>query len=93
MTSLAFAASAGMLAAFNPCGFAPLPAYLVLFLGTPPTRGSTVRRALAVGAAVTVGFVAETKRGKLRESGRSKLEQFLCPLRAALRQAAIDRAA
>lgn len=58
VNSLAFAASAGMLAAFNPCGFALLPAYLALFLGTPPTKGSTVRRALAVGAAVTVGFVA-----------------------------------
>lgn len=58
VNSLAFAASAGMLAAFNPCGFALLPAYLALFLGTPATRGSTVRRAVAVGAAVTLGFVA-----------------------------------
>ncbi len=58
VTSLAFAATAGMVAAFNPCGFALLPAYLALFLGTPATRGSTVRRAVAVGAAVTLGFVA-----------------------------------
>ncbi len=47
-----------MLAAFNPCGFALLPAYLAMFLGSPPSRGSTVLRALAVGAAVTAGFVA-----------------------------------
>lgn len=56
--TLAFAASAGMLAAFNPCGFALLPGYLALFLGSPVSREGTVRRALLVGAAVTVGFVA-----------------------------------
>lgn len=53
-----FAASAGMLAAFNPCGFALLPTYLALFLGAPASRRSTVARALIVGAAVTTGFVA-----------------------------------
>ncbi|MCC6496106.1 MAG: cytochrome c biogenesis protein CcdA [Propionibacteriaceae bacterium] len=52
-----FAASAGMLAAFNPCGFALLPSYLALFLGTRSTRESVVARALLVGAAVTAGFV------------------------------------
>ena len=53
-----FAATAGMLAAFNPCGFALLPGYLALFLGPQPTRHGTVRRAVVVGAAVTAGFVA-----------------------------------
>ncbi|MFZ1411436.1 MAG: cytochrome c biogenesis protein CcdA, partial [Micropruina sp.] len=58
VTSVLFAASAGMLAAFNPCGFALLPTYLALFLGTQSTSRSTVARALIVGAAVTAGFVS-----------------------------------
>ena len=58
MNQLAFAATAGMLAAFNPCGFALLPGYLTLFLGQQAPRSSVVWRALAVGAAVTAGFVA-----------------------------------
>lgn len=53
-----FAASAGMLAAFNPCGFALLPGYLALFLGPERSTRGTVRRALVVGGAVTLGFVA-----------------------------------
>jgi len=56
--AIGFAASAGMLAAFNPCGFALLPGYLVMFLGPQGTPDQTVRRALVVAAAVTVGFVA-----------------------------------
>lgn len=54
------ALTAGMVAAFNPCGFALLPAYLALFLGDQAGARSTssVARALAVGAAVTAGFVA-----------------------------------
>ena len=56
-TQLAFAATAGMLAAFNPCGFALLPGYLTLFLAQPPSRTSVVTRAIAVGACVTAGFV------------------------------------
>ncbi len=55
---ITFAATAGMLAAFNPCGFALLPGYLALFLGAQPTRHGTVLRAVVVGAAVTTGFVA-----------------------------------
>ena len=55
---IALAATAGVLAAFNPCGFALLPTYLALFLGTPASRTSGVRRAVVVGASVTVGFVA-----------------------------------
>jgi len=55
---LALAFTAGALAAFNPCGFALLPAYLAMFLGDHSTRGSAVVRALSVGALLTVGFVA-----------------------------------
>jgi hypothetical protein len=58
--ALLVALTAGMVAAFNPCGFAMLPAYLGLFLGDEAgaKSGSAVGRALGVGAAVTVGFVA-----------------------------------
>jgi cytochrome c-type biogenesis protein len=60
---LALAFSAGMVATVNPCGFAMLPAYLTFFLGLEGGAGdedrrSGVARALAVGAAVTLGFVA-----------------------------------
>ena len=66
---LALAFSAGMVATVNPCGFALLPAYLSYFLGLEP-GGATgddasdgalprapVVRALAVSAAVTLGFL------------------------------------
>lgn len=52
-----------MVATFNPCGFAMLPAYLSYFLGLENARDTdnradaTVLRALAVGAAMTAGFV------------------------------------
>ncbi|MEU1845570.1 cytochrome c biogenesis CcdA family protein [Micromonospora sediminicola] len=57
------ALAAGLLAAVNPCGFALLPAYLsVLVSGEGPAtaRGplAPVGRALALTAAMTVGFVA-----------------------------------
>ena len=55
--ALTLAVSAGALAAFNPCGFALLPAYLTLFLGENRSRGTATARALAVGLAVTTGFV------------------------------------
>jgi cytochrome c biogenesis protein CcdA len=60
LSTLLVALTAGMVAAFNPCGFALLPAYLALFLGDQAGARSTssVARALAVGAAVTTGFVA-----------------------------------
>ena len=61
---LALAFTAGMVAAFNPCGFALLPAYLAYYVGADGDRQgestSTARagaRGLAVGAAVTAGFV------------------------------------
>ena len=65
---LALAFTAGMVATVNPCGFALLPAYLTYFLGlengaeadpaAQAARNNPVRRALAVSAAVTLGFVA-----------------------------------
>ncbi|WP_157598362.1 cytochrome c biogenesis CcdA family protein [Phycicoccus sp. Root101] len=56
--AVVLAVTAGMLAAFNPCGFALLPGYLALFVGQPPSRSGVVARALVVGVSVTVGFVA-----------------------------------
>jgi cytochrome c-type biogenesis protein len=55
---LVVAFTAGALAAFNPCGFALLPAYLAMFLGDRSSRGTAVARALFVGALLTLGFVA-----------------------------------
>ena len=60
---LAFAFAAGMVAAVNPCGFAMLPAYLGLYLGSGEGTGDRtdlvqhLGRALLVGAMVTSGFV------------------------------------
>ena len=56
----ALAATAGMLSALNPCGFALLPAYLsVLVLGhDQPSRAAAMARALTSTAAMTAGFVA-----------------------------------
>ena len=58
---LAFAFGAGMLATVNPCGFAMLPAYLAYFLGADSSAKdvrSSVQRSLAVGLAVSAGFLA-----------------------------------
>lgn len=58
-----FAFGAGMIAAVNPCGFAMLPAYLSLYLGSEEEgfgkRSSLARslRALLVGATVSSGFI------------------------------------
>ncbi len=57
-----YAVGAGMVAAFNPCGFAMLPSYLGLYLGTgdrPEENrlGRRSLRALTVGGTVTVSFV------------------------------------
>lgn len=62
---LGYAVGAGMVAAVNPCGFAMLPGYLALFLGSesssqnpPPPRGSSRwLHALQISAAVTVSFI------------------------------------
>lgn len=58
---LALGFGAGMLAAFNPCGFAMLPAYMSWFLGLEAGEEAQdvgVLRSLAVGASVALGFVA-----------------------------------
>jgi cytochrome c-type biogenesis protein len=59
-----FAFVAGMVAAVNPCGFAMLPAYLGIYLGSAEQRAkrgaafsSTLVRALWVSAMVTLGFI------------------------------------
>jgi cytochrome c biogenesis protein CcdA len=61
---LAYAFGVGMVATFNPCGFAMLPAYVSYFLGLESTRGdgadaprASALRALAVGASMTAGFL------------------------------------
>ncbi|MCB7136598.1 cytochrome c biogenesis CcdA family protein [Cellulosimicrobium marinum] len=53
---------AGAVAAFNPCGFALLPAYLTLLVATPPPDGdastsAAVRRGATFTLAMTTGFV------------------------------------
>ena len=58
----AYAFSAGLVAAINPCGFALLPTYLAYFLGidneeTSQRIGSDLGRAIKVGAALTAGFL------------------------------------
>jgi len=58
-----FAFGAGAVAAVNPCGFAMLPAYLSLYLGTEEAgfekRSALARalRALLIGSVVSLGFV------------------------------------
>ena len=52
--------AAGLIAAFNPCGFAMLPTYLTCFLGLDEENGSLARsilRGAKVGLALTLGFV------------------------------------
>jgi cytochrome c biogenesis protein CcdA len=57
LVSLAFAA--GLVAALNPCGFAMLPAYLVLVIRgeRTPTGLAAVGRALAATAGMGLGFL------------------------------------
>ena len=59
---LGYAFGAGMVAAVNPCGFALLPAYLGIYLGDQSesekrSRWLRLRRAFAISASVTLGFV------------------------------------
>ena len=60
--NLAFPLSAGLVAAFNPCGFAMLPAYLSYFLGLDSDDESSpaknIFRGLIVGLTLSAGFVA-----------------------------------
>lgn len=57
---IALAFAAGLVAAFNPCGFAMLPAYLSYFIGVEGRRERDVAtglgRAVAVAATVSAGF-------------------------------------
>ncbi len=63
LAPLGFAFAAGMASAVNPCGFAMLPAYLGMYLGTSDKANESVHpvrrigRALVVGGMVTAGFV------------------------------------
>ena len=59
---LGFAFGAGVAAAFNPCGFAMLPAYMGLYLGTGDEQEKVAiprqfGKALLVGVSVTAGFI------------------------------------
>ena len=58
---LGFAFGAGLAAAFNPCGFAMLPAYMGLYLGVgdedSPSFIAHIGKALLIGGSVTVGFI------------------------------------
>ncbi len=57
LVGLAFAA--GMVAAFNPCGFAMLPAYLTFVVQREGgTQAAAVGRALGATAAMALGFLA-----------------------------------
>ena len=62
-SSILYAFSVGMVATFNPCGFAMLPAWLSYFLGLENAKGldqrtgASVLRALVVGAVMTAGFL------------------------------------
>jgi cytochrome c biogenesis protein CcdA len=63
---IGFAFAAGMVAAFNPCGFAMLPAYISWFLGTASANegdeaqptATLALQAVRVSAALTAGFAA-----------------------------------
>jgi cytochrome c-type biogenesis protein len=66
--SVALALSAGIIAAFNPCGFAMLPAYMSYYVGTTtnttalegtpePTFARRLLKASQVGGTVALGFV------------------------------------
>jgi cytochrome c biogenesis protein CcdA len=59
---LGYAFAVGMASAVNPCGFALLPTYLALYLGTAAFESRPwplqLKRALAVSLAITTSFVA-----------------------------------
>lgn len=60
LEQFAFPFSVGMLAAFNPCGFAMLPTWVGYFIGTDAPEDTRVRaltRGLRVGAIMTLGFI------------------------------------
>ncbi|MEM9034240.1 MAG: cytochrome c biogenesis CcdA family protein [Actinomycetota bacterium] len=59
---LAFAFTAGLVAAINPCGFAMLPAYLSFFLGREDAddrdTAKAVTRAITTSLSLALGFLA-----------------------------------
>lgn len=55
MEEISLALAAGLVAAFNPCGFALLPSYLTLLVAAPGAGG--IWRALRLSVAMTAGFV------------------------------------
>ena len=63
LAPLGFAFTVGVASAFNPCGFAMLPAYIGLYLGANNTDGGranpirNIAKALMIGGLVTAGFV------------------------------------
>lgn len=63
LAPLGFAFAAGMASAVNPCGFAMLPAYLGMYLGSGQQAGEAagparnLGKAMLVGSTVTGGFV------------------------------------
>ena len=61
LVPLGFAFAAGVVAAFNPCGFVMLPAYIGLYMGNNDGRKSNMlvqlRTSLLIGITVTSGFV------------------------------------
>ena len=56
-----FALTAGFIAAFNPCGFAMMPAYLSYFLGfdanKKTSQAQNILRGLKVGLTLCAGFL------------------------------------
>lgn len=60
-TLLSIAFATGLVAAFNPCGFAMLPAYLSYFVSLESSEeahiGRNIFRGLVVGLTLTVGFI------------------------------------
>ena len=61
LASLSLAFGTGMIATFNPCGFALLPAYLSYFLGLESAQernpAYNILRGLIVGLTLTAGFL------------------------------------
>ena len=79
---LAFAFTAGLVAAVNPCGFAMLPAYLAFFLGREDGEdrdtGAAVVRAIVTSLSLAVGFIAVfVVVGSLFNAGVSGIDDVL----------------
>ena len=77
---LFFAFAAGMVATVNPCGFAMLPAYVSMFLGSDEGDDAAAGAAtgLRVGIAVTIGiFALFSVVGLLLSFGMQRLLEFV----------------